>query len=96
MAHNLVVNERLNNFAQYRWEVTCSCGWQGRGPTKSVAESLGTSHGGTLPEEKKEEKPKVVATTGGTTPASGGSVAKPVTPATPVVPPKPVIPPPKP
>lgn len=81
MDHKLVIVEKPVNFAQYRWETTCSCGWQGRGPTQAVAESLGTSHGGTLP-EKKEDKPKIVATT-------GGSVAKP---ATPVVPPKPVAP----
>jgi hypothetical protein len=84
MDHKLVIVEKPVNFAQYRWETTCSCGWQGRGPTQAVAESLGTSHGGTLP--KKEDKPKMVATTGGIV----GTGTKP--PAPPVVPPKPVVP----
>lgn len=60
MDHNLKVVEKPANFEQFRWEVTCSCGWQGRGPTEAVAASMGVSHGGKL---EKKAGPKVVATT---------------------------------
>lgn len=57
MDHNLTLTEKPGNFAQYRWEVTCSCGWQGRGPTEAVAASMGITHGGTLPKVKETPKP---------------------------------------
>lgn len=53
-AHVFSVAEKTQNFPQYRWEVDCSCGWQGRSSQREIAVSMGNSHGGTESDDSKK------------------------------------------
>ena len=55
--HDVTVVEVPNNFAAYRWVATCTCAWQGRGPSEEVANSMASTHGHLVPKTAGAEAP---------------------------------------